>query len=774
MQRTMNRMFVAATFVLTALSAPCARAQGAAPGDAWLCYKAQPLSPRATFVRFPGRTGDVVVDAFATALPADRRQVDLSKVQTVCAPAALVPASPGDATTHLEAYKAKLTRTEPAQPRVAVQVHEVRNGLGTLKLEVRGLAAVKVPSAVASGTAGTSPLGTTAVDPFKCYDVRVAKAPRGALPFPTFQGAQVAIADARGTRILDLKRPKRLCNPANINGAEPDAPSGLGHLVCYPAKLARTTPKQTAPSKTEVSVQNRFGAEFLGLGAITDVCLPSWMDPPSPTSTPTPIATPTAVGTPGDVTAIRVGPARRVVDPAGQASFSATEDLTDGTSKNVTQKVTWSSSDPSIASVSNVDGERGRVTGHKPGVVTIVALDPIAGLSSTAFQADGTFTVRGVLESITVSPAKTSRGVGDVLTYGATAHYGGGGTENITQRMSWATSNAAIAKAPNEEGNRSKVLTLVPGTVTVSAVDSVSGMSASTAELRVLGALERITLAPAAATRIVSTTQNYTATGHFAGGEEENITQRMVYSSSNLGVAFPPNEDGNRSKVLLVGLGQATISATDTVTGLSTTSTGDDATITVTGPLEKITLSPATTTRAVGQPLNVTATATYGGGATKNVTQQLVYTSSKPSVAEVPNEDGNKSRVVLVSPGTATISAVDPVSGIGSAASGGNTTLVVTGPLESLTITPATATRKVGEPQGYTVIGHYVGGATKNLTQVVEYTSSNPEVAQAPNVDGNRGQILAIGVGTATISARDAATGITTTSGADAIVTVTP
>lgn len=51
-----------------------------------------------------------------------------------------------------------------------------------------------------------------------------------------------------------------------------------------------------------------------------------------------------------------------------------------------------------------------------------------------------------------------------------------------------------------------------------------------------------------------------------------------------MSVAQTPNTPGNKSLVNAVGPGMATISATDPGTGISSTPSGGDATLTVVGP----------------------------------------------------------------------------------------------------------------------------------------------------------------------------------------------
>lgn len=195
--------------------------------------------------------------------------------------------------------------------------------------------------------------------------------------------------------------------------------------------------------------------------------------------------------------------------------------------------------------------------------------------------------------------------------------------------------------------------------------------------------LERLTLAPREARRPVGEVQHLTATGHYAGGVTRNLTQRVEYRSSDPRVAAVANVQGDRSRVEARAPGTAVISATDPKTGIGSQASGGDATITVLGPLERITLAPATMSRRVGQTQRLTATGHYAGGTTRNLTQRVEYRSSDPAVAAVPNAEGDRSRVEMMGAGNATISAVDPATGISSATTGGDATFVVVAPKPS-------------------------------------------------------------------------------------------
>jgi hypothetical protein len=178
---------------------------------------------------------------------------------------------------------------------------------------------------------------------------------------------------------------------------------------------------------------------------------------------------------------------------------------------------------------------------------------------------------------------------GFFVNFTATASFVNGVTRNFTQRVTWASSDDSIATVSNEDNQRGRASGWSPGTVTISAVDAQTGISSTAsggnATLQVFGALERIVVSPTATTKQVGQPNvRFTATGFFFGGTQKNITQKVIYSSSNLNVAVPLNQEGDASLIDVVGPGTAVISATDPLTGVSSTTTGDNGTLTVPEP----------------------------------------------------------------------------------------------------------------------------------------------------------------------------------------------
>jgi hypothetical protein len=214
-----------------------------------------------------------------------------------------------------------------------------------------------------------------------------------------------------------------------------------------------------------------------------------------------------------------------------------------------------------------------------------VVLAVLSCSSLAAAQSPSPTPTAGVIVRLELKPTEKTISVGEFANYTATGFDAQGNSKNMTQKVEYASSDPTVAEAPNTEGNRGKVNGLKPGVVTITATDPVTHVSTTgtggvSGQLTVQGALVSISLKPLDKNAAVGDNVNYTATGQLSDGNTKNLTQKVVYSSSDTNVAICPNADGNKGLVQAVGVGVAIISAKDPVTQIETT-TETSGTLTV-------------------------------------------------------------------------------------------------------------------------------------------------------------------------------------------------
>ncbi len=250
--------------------------------------------------------------------------------------------------------------------------------------------------------------------------------------------------------------------------------------------------------------------------------------------------------------------------------------------------------------------------------------------------------------------------------------------------------------------------------------------------------LTGVAITPATASIAVPTTQQFTVNGTYNDLSTGDVTQDATWSSSDPGVATV----SSAGIATPVHAGTTTITAT--VGGHSAS-----ATVTVTNALlQSIEVLPASPSIPNGTTLQLSATGHYDDGSTHDLTAQAAWTSSEPSV-QVGDAAGSK--------GLAASTALGPATAIVTAAFGGvsgSTTLTVRDvTLASVSVSPATATIKVGRGQQFAALATFSDASTHDMTREVSWQSSDPSIATI----GATGLATGIYAGAATISATSSA-----------------
>ncbi len=299
------------------------------------------------------------------------------------------------------------------------------------------------------------------------------------------------------------------------------------------------------------------------------------------------------------MTQLTIRPLTPIVTLGGTQQFVATGTFKGGTTYPLTNSVTWSSSASSIASISNTAGSQGLATALAAGATTIKAV-------INSFASSTTMTVTSAsLTSITVAPASPSVPAGQTQQFTATGNYSDGSHQNLTSTAAWKSSKPSVATV-----NAGLAHTLAQGSTTISAS---SGSITGTASLTVTAAvLASIQVTPANVVLQPDGTVQFTATGSYSDGSQQNLTTTAVWSSNNTAAATVSNASGKQGLATAVANGGATISAT---VGSIIGSTG----LTVGTPT--VTVSPSSFTMGIGS--NLLFTATVSGSSNNAVTWEV-------------------------------------------------------------------------------------------------------------------------------------------------------
>ncbi|HZW92844.1 MAG TPA: Ig-like domain-containing protein, partial [Candidatus Eremiobacteraceae bacterium] len=156
------------------------------------------------------------------------------------------------------------------------------------------------------------------------------------------------------------------------------------------------------------------------------------------------------------LSSIAVTPASISVASGYGQQFVATATYSDGSTQDITQSSTWTSSVPAVASVNS----SGLASGLMQGTTSISAA--FGSMSASAL-----LTVTGpLLVSINVSPGSGDITAGSSIQLTATATYSDGSTQNVTSSALWSSSPSTIATV-----SAGLLAGLAQGTTTVTAAE---------------------------------------------------------------------------------------------------------------------------------------------------------------------------------------------------------------------------------------------------------------------------------------------------------------
>jgi len=165
---------------------------------------------------------------------------------------------------------------------------------------------------------------------------------------------------------------------------------------------------------------------------------------------------------------IAITPATATIPAQINTQFNATGTFLDGSTQNLTNAATWTSSPASVATVGDTGGTKGRATGVAAGNATVTAV--FAGVVGTASLQ----VTNATLTSITISPSAASIALGSSQQFTATGKFSDGSTINLSSQAAWKSSNVNVAVI-GAGGNATSAGT---GSTTITAL--LNGVSSST------------------------------------------------------------------------------------------------------------------------------------------------------------------------------------------------------------------------------------------------------------------------------------------------------
>ena len=419
----------------------------------------------------------------------------------------------------------------------------------------------------------------------------------------------------------------------------------------------------------------------------------------------------TATVVPAPVVSIAITPVAPTTLAMGTSrQYTATATLGNGSTLNVTNVATWTSLNTAVATVGVHNGVVQAATTVP--TTTTVTFNVTYNSVTQSFNVDVT---SATATSITVTPITPSIPAGVNQRFDAVATFSDGSTQDITQVAAWSSNNTPVATISPTLG---LAFGVSPGSATITALfETISGTATLTVDS---GTLQSIAVTPSQTILAPASTVTYQAVGTYSDGTTQFISGLVTWASSAPSVVSIATTGGTAT-----AQSPGTANITATYQGV----TSPNATVLVTGSaLSTIVVTPSPGQAPEGVALQFAATGHFADTSTQNLTTNVTWASSQPSIATVSNATGQQGLAEGVTAGQTTITAV--FAGIV-----GNAFLNVTNAtLMSIAITPANSHAPVGSSVLFDAKGTFSDQSVVDLSTQVAWSSSVPAVATINSV----------------------------------------
>ncbi|KPJ98007.1 MAG: hypothetical protein AMJ60_09745 [Desulfobacterales bacterium SG8_35] len=339
------------------------------------------------------------------------------------------------------------------------------------------------------------------------------------------------------------------------------------------------------------------------------------------------------------------------------------------------------------------------------------------------------------LTSMEVTGAYGSMADQTVNQYKVIGDFSGKFSRDITTEVSWIIENDTIVSVSIATGSEGLVTALAPGETSVTAM---YGDFTGSAPVVVTDAfLTGIEITPGDAQLQSGIIREYEADGTFSDDSIQDITSLATWDSSDPDVATIDNS----GLVKTSATGTTTITATwqgiEAATSLSV----------IGSSLTEITISPEEGSIAQGTTAQFEAQATYSDGTTEDITDMVDWESSDTAVALI-YDDG---LATGIAPGEIEISAAFVTDGDTLSATAALT--ITDAVIDSIILTPENSTIAVGASQQFGATGIFSDNSEQDITDLVNWFTSNNSVGTISNSFANKGLFISIASGAVTIEA---------------------
>ena len=339
------------------------------------------------------------------------------------------------------------------------------------------------------------------------------------------------------------------------------------------------------------------------------------------------------------------------------------------------------------------------------------------------------------LTSMEVTGAYGSMADQTVNQYKVIGDFSGKFSRDITTEVSWIIENDTIVSVSIATGSEGLVTALAPGETSVTAM---YGDFTGSAPVVVTDAfLTGIEITPGDAQLQSGIIREYEADGTFSDDSIQEITSLATWDSSDPDVATIDNS----------GLVKTSATGTTTITATWQGIEASTSLSVIGSSLTEITISPEEGSIAQGTTAQFEAQATYSDGTTEDITDMVDWESSDTAVALI-YDDG---LATGIAPGEIEISAAFVTDGDTLSATVALT--ITDAVIDSIILTPEDSTIEQGDSQQFGATGIFSDNSEQDITDLVNWFTSNNSVGTISNSFANKGLFISIASGAVTIEA---------------------
>jgi len=338
------------------------------------------------------------------------------------------------------------------------------------------------------------------------------------------------------------------------------------------------------------------------------------------------------------------------------------------------------------------------------------------------------------VSSFTITPNKAAILIAGLQNYQAIATLTDGSELDITERVSWAVDNTAIA-------------TIATDGSTVIATGVANGVAVITGQYRGLNASAQLSvgaitfnITPTVATILTEMQQSYQAFAIFPNGVQVEVTEQVTWQSDNTTVAT----------VTVVG---DTVTATGLIEGLATISASYNGKSiyaqlnVINSTAETLVIAPATAIMPLGTAKQYNAFLTTSSGDVIDVSQTVNWQVADNTVANIDAT----AWLTATKIGTTTINADIIHSNNTLTASAALT--VNDAQLDSIAINPVDGIFPVGKIGVYRANAHYSDGSVIDITRETTWSIADSSIGSIVESGIFAGDSIALSPGKTTVSA---------------------